>query len=476
MKILFAASECMPFVKSGGLADVIFALPKSLKKNGIDARVMLPLYGQIPAEFKAKMQFKKAITTKMGWREAYCGLFELTHDEVVYYFIDHEYYFKRDSLYGHYDDGERFAYFCRATLDIIPYLNFIPDIIHSHDWHTGMIGFLLKEQYRHLPLYQPIKSVFTIHNLQFQGIFPRSLMHDLLMFDDHYFHVDRLEFYGNINFLKAGLIAADKITTVSKTYKNEIQEPFFGYQLDGLLRALDYRMVGILNGIDPTVYNPEIDPNLAVNYNLQTLEKKKTNKRILQTGLGLLVSETVPVVAMITRLSKQKGIDLVQRVFDEMMQENVQFIIIGSGDEHYESFFSHMEAIYPDKVRVHLGLNESLAHRVYAGADLFLMPSLFEPCGLSQLIALAYGTIPLVRQTGGLSDTVQNYDETNPAGNGFTFPNYNAHDLLFTYQRALNLYKSSQWQTLVERAMSSDYSWTQSANQYQQVYQELMQN
>ena len=477
MNILFAASECTPFIKSGGLADVIGALPKCLKKLGIEPRVILPLYGQIPAEFKTKMNFKKAVTTRLGWRECHCGLFEIDHEGIRYYFIDNEYYFNRDSLYGHYDDGERFSFLCRAILDVIPYLNFVPDIIHSHDWHTGMVGFLLKEQYRHSPLYQGIKSVFTIHNLKFQGLFPRSVMHDLLMFDDNYFHVDRLEFNENINFMKAALLAADKITTVSPTYRNEVQDPFFGHELDGLLRALDYKLVGILNGIDNDLYHPEVDEHLAANYNLKTVgKKKKINKRALQEEFGLEVLDDVPIVAMITRLSEQKGVDLVKGVFHEMMEGDVQFILLGSGEKEYEWFFSHMEHIYRDKVRAYIGFNEPLACRIYAGADLLLMPSLFEPCGLSQLIAMAYGTIPIVRETGGLNDTVLSYDEKAKTGNGFSFSNYNAHDLLFTYERALKAYETDAWTGLVKRAMASDYSWDQSAAKYKNIYQSIVQN
>ena len=473
MNILFTVSECMPFIKSGGLADVASALPKSLKKIGIHPRVVLPLYGQISADFKEKMIFKKAITTRLGWRECHCGLFELDHDGIRYYFIDNEYYFKRDSLYGHFDDGERFSYFCRAVLDIIPYLNFIPDIIHSHDWHTGMVGFLLKEQYRHSPLYQGIKSVFTIHNLKFQGLFPRSVMHDFLMFDDNYFHIDRLEFNGNISFMKAALLAADKITTVSPTYRQEIQNLFFGHQLDGLLRALDYKLVGILNGIDSDVYNPEVDENLVANYSLETIGRKKINKRSLQEKFGLEVRADVPIVAMITRLSEQKGVDLVRGVFHELMESDVQFILIGSGEEEYESFFSHMEHTYRNKVRSYIGFNEALACCVYAGADLFLMPSLFEPCGLSQLIAMAYGTIPLVRETGGLNDTVQAYDDKAKTGNGFSFTNYNAHDLLYTFERALAVYETDDWEGLIVRAMESDFSWERSALEYKNIYQSI---
>ena len=474
MNVLFAASECTPFIKSGGLADVASALPKSLKKIDIEARVILPLYGQISDEFKSKMNFRQAISVRLGWREVHCGLFELQHDNIHYYFIDNEHYFKRDSLYGHYDDGERFSYFCRAVLDAIPHLDFIPDVIHSHDWHTGMVGYLLKEQYHESALYQSIKSVFTIHNLQFQGVFPRSVMHDLLMFDDHHFQPNRLEFQGNVSFMKAGLIAADKITTVSETYKHEIQNPFFGYQLDGLLRELSYKSVGIVNGIDTAVYHPEVDVHLAANYNLETVDQKKINKRALQEEFGLEERADVPIIAMITRLSEQKGLDLVRHIFHQMMQHDVQFILLGSGDKEYESFFSQMEHTYRAKVRAYIGFNEPLACRIYAGADLFLMPSLFEPCGLSQLISMAYGTIPIVRETGGLNDTVHAYNEHTKTGNGFSFANYNAHDLLFTYERALNFYHSDDWELLVKNAMLSDYSWEQSALKYKDIYESTM--
>ncbi|MCL2560350.1 MAG: glycogen synthase GlgA [Turicibacter sp.] len=477
MKVLFAVSECAPFVKSGGLADVASALPKGLKDTGVEARVMLPLYDQISESFKAEMTFKQAIMVRLGWREVYCGVFELKHEGIQYYFIDNEYYFKRDSLYGHFDDGERFSFFCRAILDVIPHLDFVPDVIHSHDWHTGMVGYLLKEQYHESPIYQSIKSVFTIHNLQFQGIFPRSVMHDFLLFDEQHFQVDRLEFHGDISFMKAGLVAADKVTTVSETYKDEIQTPFFGYQLDGLLRSMNDKLAGIINGLDLTDYHPSIDPHLAQNYQVETVvEAKGVNKRALQEELSLDVRDDVPIVAMITRLSEQKGVELVKRVFHEMMALDVQFILLGSGEKEYEAFFANMEHSYYDKVRCYIGFNEPFARRLYAGADLFLMPSLFEPCGLSQLISMTYGTIPIVRETGGLNDTVQAYNEFDQTGTGFSFANYNAHELLFTYERAVTLYHEhpDAWRGLVVNAMSCDYSWKQSALAYQAIYDEIV--
>jgi len=477
MNVLFAASECIPFIKSGGLADVVAALPKVLKKANVDARVILPLFGQIADEFKDKMNLVRTFSFRLGWRKSHCGLFELLHDGIQYYFIDNEYYFKRDmhsGYYGHVDDGERFSYYCRAVLEVIPHLDFVPDIIHTHDWHTAMVGFLLKEQYQHLPLYKSIKNVFTIHNLSFQGVFPKSVMNELLMLEDKYFTPDLLEFNGNMSFMKGGLLAADRITTVSPTYKNEIQDEFFGCQLEGLLRSKSHKLVGIVNGIDTEIYHPDVDKYLALNYNLETIESKKLNKRQLQGEFNFEQNEDIPVVAMITRLSDQKGLDLVRHVFDEMMSNEVQFILLGTGEREYEEFFAEMEDAHRQKARAYIGFNEALAHRIYAGADMFLMPSLFEPCGLSQLISMAYGTVPIVRETGGLNDTVEAFNEFTKTGNGFSFANYNAHEMLCAFERALKLYNTDDWKKIISNAMKSDYSWCQSALAYKNVYYEAL--
>lgn len=474
MNILFAVSECVPFIKSGGLADVAGALPKELKKLGLDVRVVLPNYSLIPERFRQNSELKKVIRVQLGWRNQYCGILETEHEGITYYLLDNEYYFKRDSLYGHYDDGERFSFFSKAVLECIPHLDFVPDVLHCHDWHTAMVNFLLKEQYQENPMYEHIKTAFTIHNLQFQGVYPRVVMHDLLGLGDEYFTSEQLEFYGNINFMKGGIIASDVITAVSPTYKEEIQYPFFGEHLDGLLRYHQHKLVGIVNGIDDTFYNPNTDPDIAVQYDAVSLSLKQKNKYELQRYFGLPEKADVPVIAMVTRLTKQKGIDLVRHVFHEIMQEDVQFIVIGSGDKQYEDFFHHMAYEYPDKVKVYIGFNETLAHHVYAGADLFLMPSLFEPCGLGQLIALRYGVLPIVRETGGLNDTVQSYNEVTGAGNGFSFANFNAHDMLHTIHRAISYYYQKDiWDALVKKAMSQDYSWRQSAVKYKELYEEL---
>jgi starch synthase len=475
VNVLFVVSECVPFVKSGGLADVAGALPRQLRKLGTDVRVIMPKYATIRENDKKEMKKIAELVVRVGWRRQYCGIEMLEREGVIYYFVDNEYYFKRHSLYGHYDDGERFAYFCRAILDALPALPFRPDIIHCHDWHTGMIPFLLREQYRKNPFYEQIRTMFTIHNLQFQGIFPREILGDLLNLSDRHFTTDHLEFYGNVSFMKGALVAADIITTVSPTYKEEIQTEYYGERLDGLLRARRHDLIGILNGIDDERYNPKTDPFIAAPYDTQTLARKQMNKRALQQYFGLSVRENVPIIAMVTRLTKQKGIDLVKCVFHEIIAEDVLFILLGTGDPEFEQFFRAMEATYPDKVKAYIGFNEELAHQIYAGADLFLMPSKFEPCGLSQMIALRYGTIPIVRETGGLNDTVQSYNEFTGEGNGFSFTNFNAHDMLYTIRRALAFYKEKQvWEKLMQEAMSGDYSWRQSALEYNKVYADLI--
>ena len=475
MNILFAVSECVPFIKSGGLADVAGALPKELKKLGVNVRIILPNYSLIPAHLREACTLHKVINVQLGWRNQYCGILKGEQDGITYYLIDNEYYFKRDSLYGHYDDGERFSFFSRAVLECIPHLDFEVDILHSHDWHTAMANFLLREKYGDNPVYKHIKTVYTIHNLQFQGVFPREVMHDLLELGDEYFHSEQLEFYGNVNFMKGGIIASDCITAVSPTYKEEIQYEFFGEKLDGLLRKYNDKLSGIVNGIDTSVYNPLTDPYITAQYDAESLHEKQDNKRALQRYFGLPEKEDTPIISMVTRLTKQKGLDLVRAVFREIMEEDVQCIILGSGDSEYEQFFEWMAYEYPEKVKVYIGFNEELAHQVYAGSDLFLMPSLFEPCGLGQFIALAYGAIPIVRETGGLNDTVHSYNEETESGNGFTFTNFNAHDMLHTIRRALHYYHNQPvWNQLVKQAMTADYSWKTSALAYKDLYSSLL--
>ncbi|RDI44381.1 glycogen synthase GlgA [Falsibacillus pallidus] len=475
MKLLFVVSECVPFAKSGGLADVAGALPKKLKERGHDIRVMMPKYGQIPLEFKEKMQHACDFRVQMGWRNQYCGIEKLEWEGIVYYFVDHEYYFNRSEMYGHFDDGERFSFFCRAVLESFEHLSFFPEIIHCHDWHTGMVPLCLRADYQRKSGYEFIKTVYTIHNLQFQGIFPKSVFTDLLNIDESYYNSRLAEFYGNVNFMKAAIATADQITTVSRTYSKEILTEYYGEKLDGILSKRSASLKGILNGIDYDLYDPVNDPWLIKNYDADSLDGKEANKLNLQESFQLPVSTDIPVAAMISRLTEQKGIDLIRGVFHEILAHDVQLIILGTGDAEYENFVREMADHYPQKVRVVIGFDEQLAHKIYAGADLFLMPSKFEPCGLGQLIAMRYGSVPVVRETGGLKDTVLPFNEFTNEGNGFSFSNYNAHDMLFTIERALKFYHDqSKWKHIVQNAMKQNHSWEASASHYEELYSSLL--
>ncbi|MCP3741039.1 glycogen synthase GlgA [Rossellomorea sp. BNER] len=473
MKVLFVVSECVPFIKSGGLADVAGSLPKELKSLGTDIRIILPKYKAIPEEYKSKMKKISEFTVPVGWRQQYCGIEQLEMDGILFYFVDNEYYFKRDGMYGYFDDGERFSFFSKAVLESFAQIDFIPNVIHCHDWHTGMIPFLLRTEYQKKQGYEFIKSVFTIHNLQFQGIFPKEVMTDLLGIHDRFFQPEQLEFYGHINFLKAALLSSDYLTTVSPTYRNEILTAYYGEKMDGILKNRQAELVGILNGIDDSFYSPENDKEVF-RFHSKNIDDKIKNKNFLQKKFSLEVNSDTPIVAMISRLTKQKGLDLIKRVFHEMMENDVQFIVLGTGDWEFEQFFKEMSYQYPENVRVTIGFNEKLAKQIYAGADVFLMPSRFEPCGLGQMIAMRYGALPLVRETGGLNDTVKSYNEEVKEGNGFSFRNFNAHDLLYTYRRALKIYNDKDcWNEIVKQAMTMDFSWAQSAFKYNQLYAEL---
>lgn len=475
MKVLFVASESVPFVKTGGLGDVIGSLPAALRKQGIDVRVMLPKYSEIPDDWKQKMKRVWEMTVPVGWRNQYCGVETLIYKGVPFYFIDNEYYFKRAGCYGHYDDGERFAFFNRAVLEVLPYLDFKPDIIHCHDWHTGMISVFLHSHYAYHPYYRWIRTVFTIHNLKYQGIFPYSILHDLLSLGDEYFTMDGVEFYGNVSFMKGALNFSDMITTVSPSYAEEIQTPFYGEGLDGLLRKRRDHLQGILNGLDYHLYIPETDPYIYFPYK-DPLQGKKENKKKLQQDLRLPVNEEIPMVCIVSRLVEQKGMELVLHVLDEMLiHDDFQLVVLGTGDFRYEEAFRQAANRFPHKCSVHFTFDEPFSHQIYAASDIFLMPSLFEPCGIGQLIALRYGTVPVVRETGGLRDTVRPYNEYTGEGNGFSFTNYNAHDMMFTLRRALQIYKNKDvWPHLVKHASESQYDWSSSAAQYGEVYRRLV--
>ena len=477
MKILLAASECVPFIKTGGLADVVGALAPVLAGKGHDVRVILPKYASIPEEYVHQMQHVTDFEVELGWRKQYCGIEKLEIDNVTYYFVDNRYYFGRNYTYGMGgDEYERFAFFSRGVLNALPLIGFKPDVLHVHDWQAGMIPVLLSVQYAHLPDFTGIKTVMTIHNLQYQGVFGIKEVQDVLGLGDSLFTNDKIECYGAANFLKAGIVYADEVTTVSPSYAEEIQTAYYGERLDGLLRAKKEHLTGVLNGIDVKTYDPANDNNIAAKYSVEDMSGKDVCKRAMQEQLGLQVRPEVPVIGMVGRLSNQKGLDLVDYVIADIMREDVQLVCLGMGDSRYVNLFSWAEQNYPGRVAARFVMDHALAHQIYAGCDIFLMPSQFEPCGLSQMIAMRYGTVPVVRETGGLRDTVLSYNEYTGAGNGFTFFNYNAHDMLHTIQRALHYYwnKKDVWNMLRERGMNGDYSWTHSAEMYMSIYQNLL--
>ena len=476
MKVLFVASEAVPFIKTGGLADVAGSLPKSLKAEGVDIRVILPKYGSIKEEWTSKMSHVGNITVPVSWRDKYAGVDMIEHDGVTYYFLDNEEYFKRDSLYGYFDDAERFAFFSRAVLNVLPMLDFWPDVIHTNDWHAGMVNVFLKLDHIGDERYAGIKTLFSIHNLKYQGVFPKSVMNDVLGLDWKYFNNGDLEFYDAVNYMKAGIIYADFVGTVSRTYAQEIQYDYFGENLDGLLRKRSDSLFGIVNGIDYDVYNPATDKNILYTYDVNSWNKKVDNKVRLQEDLGLPVKRDTPIIAMVTRLVEAKGLELLVRIMDELLAtEDAQFVLLGTGDKRYEDWFQGLQWRFPDKVSANIRFSNQLAQRIYASADIFLMPSIYEPCGIGQLIALRYGTVPVVRATGGLRDTIQPYNKYTGEGNGYIFENINAHDMAYVIKQALGDYRDkSVWNHLVENAMNSDYSWKNSAKEYINLFSRLV--
>lgn len=470
MKILFASSEAYPFAMSGGLADVSGALPKALRRRLVGCRVVMPLYSGVSQELRDKMTFVCSITVPVSWRRQYCGVFEAHLDGVIYYLLDNEYYFKRDMLYGYYDDAERFAFFSRAVLEIIPYIGFTPDIIHCNDWQTAMVPVYLNEFYKFDKLYENMKTVYTIHNIQYQGKYGMELYGDVLGLKPG--RESLLEYDGCINLMKGAIQCADKVTTVSPTYSSEILQPYYSHGLDSILKQFTYKLTGIVNGIDTDVYNPETDPLIFKNFNVDNMAAKACNKAELQKQMGLPQKADTALIGMVTRLVKHKGLDLVKRVFEELLSADLQFVILGSGEWEFETFFYEMAQKHPDKVALKLGFDAQLAHRIYAGADMFLMPSKSEPCGLAQMVALRYGTVPIVRETGGLNDTIK--DSLSGEGNGFTFANFNAHEMQEAVWRSLAGYSNKEgWDILRRRCMQCDNSWGASANAYIRLYKEI---
>lgn len=475
MRVLFVASEANPFIKSGGLGDVAGALPKALAQKGADVRVIIPKYKDINWEMKEKLRFVKWFNVSVGWRERYCGVWECLYNGVTYYVLDNEQYFARDGIYGFYDDAERFAFFDRAVLDTLREIDWQPDLIHCNDWQTGMLPVLLKFEYKRKDkFYWNMKCVYSIHNIAFQGVFDPNILPELFGFDLELYENTALKFDDGVSFMKGGLYYSDIITTVSNSYVGEIQTPQYGERLDGVLRDRSYALRGIINGIDYDEFNPKEDKYLSHNYDVNSIENKALNKIELQKDLRLNIDVNIPMIGMVTRLTSQKGIDLLVNILDRLLQQNIQLVILGTGDKRYEDHFKWLNHRYAGKVSANIKFDNALANKIYASSDMFLMPSFFEPCGLGQLIALRYGTIPIVRETGGLRDTVVPYNEYTGYGNGFSFSNYNADELYNIIKYALFIYSNKdKWNRLIKNAMNSDNSWNKSADIYLNMYREL---
>ncbi|MBM7568103.1 glycogen synthase GlgA [Paenibacillus sacheonensis] len=474
MKVWFAASEAMPLAKTGGLADVVGALPKALAKQSVDVTVVLPKYGEIPHEIASRAELRQIVWVQMGWRSQYCGLYEVNVDGVQYLLIDNEYYFKRGHLYGYGDEAERFVFFSSAVIEALKATEEVPDVLHCHDWQTGLVPFLLRTRYANHPGLSRIKTVFTIHNLQYQGVFSRDMLQDLLAVGDDSFSPDALEFYGAASFMKAGLRFADKLTTVSPTYAQEILTETYGEKMDGVLRQRAGDLTGIVNGVDTDAYDPMRDEYLTVRYR-DSVTKKRRNKLALQRELGLPEDDTVPMLGIVSRFVWQKGIDMIGEAIPELMNERLQLVVLGAGEQQLESMLRAARDRYPDRISVWFGFNEGLARRIYASSDMYLMPSRFEPCGLSQLIALRYRTVPIVRESGGLRDTVTSYNEYTGEGNGFTFGPASTHDMLYTIRRALALYQDEAvWSRILTNSAKIDYGWSTSAREYHKLYRVLV--
>lgn len=476
MKILYAVSEAYPFIKTGGLGDVAYALPKALNKFELDVRVILPKYSEIPLEYLKRMIKIAEFNIQLGWRNQYCGLFKLEEDGIIFYFVDNEYYFKRAKPYGDLDDGEKFSFFSKAVLEAINYMeDFSPEILHCNDWHTAIAIPLLKEHYRWSALHNQIRTVLTIHNLKYQGVFEKEMLHEILNLGEEYFSEDRLKFYDRISFLKGGIIFADAINTVSITYAEEIKTEAYGEGLHGLLNSRSKDLYGIVNGLDIELNDPRKDKNIFYNYDENNFQLKKLNKEQLQKKLGLPINKDVPVIGMVIRLEEQKGLELIEEVMEEILKENIQLIILGTGNKKYEDMFRFYEANNSQKLSANIYFDENLAQQIYAASDIFLMPSKFEPCGIGQLIALRYGSIPIVRETGGLNDTVFSYNKDTGNGNGFSFKEFNSKDMLYTIRRAIEYYYQKEvWGELVKKAIKGDYSWNKSAQEYLNMYNNIL--
>lgn len=472
MKVLYAASEAVPFCKTGGLADVAGSLPPALAAQGVETAVILPLYRRVKERFADRLTFLCYDYVDLAWRHAYCGLFSLKKDGVTWYFLDNEQYFGRPELYGCADDGERFGFFSRAVVKMLDHLDFWPDVIHCNDWQTALIPIYLKDDGVREERYRSVRTVLTIHNIEYQGRYDPYCLGDLFGLDRGWVDDGTLLLDGDLNLLKGAILTADAVNAVSPTYAQELKNPYFAHRMEGILTQCGYKLSGVLNGIDMKLYDPAADPRIAANYTAENISGKAADKAELQKALGLRPEPETPIIAMVSRLVTHKGLDLIREVMGDIMELPVQFVLLGSGDAAYEDFFRHAAERWPERMAIRLGYDEALSMAIYAGADLFLMPSRSEPCGLSQMIAMRYGTVPIVRETGGLKDTVQPYEAWRDAGTGFTFANYSSADMLHVLREAAYLYKDypDAFARLRRRAMERDFSWNRSAGDYLKIY------
>ena len=473
-KILLVTSEAQPFCATGGMADVCGSLPKEIRKinTGIDIRVIMPLYSVIPKDIRDKLKYIGYNYTTLSWRREYAGVFEYEENGVTFYFIDNERYFKRDcGIYGYYDDVERFAFFSKSVLEILPVINFFPDIIHSNDWHSALIPVYLKTAYFD-NRYKNIKTILTIHNISYQGRFGQEILEDVLGIDKKFKNL--LSYDGDINILKAGIVCADKITTVSPSYAQEIKTKEHSAGLHHIIKENSYKLIGILNGIDYDFYNPETDKIIYHNYNAENLDEKKENKKALQREFNLEINEEIPIIGFCSRMNKMKGFDLIKQIMEKVIIENkVQFVGVGCGDREYEDYFKYLNYKYKGRVSISLGFSNHLGRKIYSGADIYIMPSISEPCGLSQIIASKYGVIPIIRETGGLKDTIKDFG-CEGGGNGYTFSSANAYDFEYLIKRAISDYKDKKgWREKVQKVMSKDFSWSKTAGNYIDTYLSL---
>ena len=473
IKVLYVSSEALPFAATGGLGDVAGSLPAALKKKNVNVRLVMPLYSSIKAEYRNQMKLVKEIEVPLSWRNQYCGIYKMNYNGVITYFIDNEYYFKRESMYGSFDDGERYAFFSRAILEMLPVIKFFPDVLHTNDWQSALSVVYLKVLYAYDEEYKNIKSIHTIHNIDYQGIYDMSTLWDVFGLTTD--RASLVEYNGAINLTKGAIQCCDILSTVSPKYAEQIQTPAYSSGLHFILCPNKDKIYGILNGIDDKYYNPVLDNDLYVKYDSENLAGKEENKCMLQEELLLPVRKNVPMIAMVTRLASHKGIDLVTCVMNDLMKADLQFVLLGTGEKQYEEFFNKMQEQYPDKVRAILKFDKAFSKKIYAGADIFLMPSKSEPCGLAQMIASRYGTVPIVRETGGLYDSIKYYDNKTGTGNGYTFANYNAHDMLYVIWEAVGQYNygRSEWDSLVKKIMNIDFSWNASAEEYIKIYDRL---